>query len=382
MNWLSNLAQSLASASGLETWALSVFLIVLAALLLDFLQRRLMKRLEAVVSGTSNLWDDALFHAAVRPLTLLIWLVGISFALQAMPVRDDGGLFGEYLILSIRQLGVLAAFAWFLASFIRNIESNIISQAAKEGRTVDRTTIKALARVLQVTVIVTAVLVGLDTLGFNVAGLLAAGGIGGLAVGFAAKDLLANFFGGVTVFIDRPFGIGDWILIKDNGIEGVVENIGWRQTTIRKFDRRPVYVPNATFTTASVENPSRMTHRRIHETIGIRYEDVACVEAITNDVRQMLIDHPEIDEQQSLLVYFNAFGPSSLDFFVHCLTHTVVWTRFHEVKQDVLLKIAAIIAGHGAQIAFPTRTLKIDEWPGQPGPSAPGPEPQEGRSPS
>ena len=128
----------------------------------------------------------------------------------------------------------------------------------------------------------------------------------------------------LTVFIDRPFGVGDWILLKDQGIEGVVEEIGWRQTTIRKFDKRPVYVPNATFTTASVETPSRMTHRRIYETIGIRYDDVAVMQPITEEVRQMLLDHPDIDTSQTLMVNFDAFGPSSLDFFVYCMTRTVV----------------------------------------------------------
>ena len=142
------------------------------------------------------------------------------------------------------------------------IENNIIEKARRDDREIDKTTIKALGRVVRITIVVTAVLVGLDTLGFNIAGLMAAGGIGGLAIGLAAKDMLANFFGGVTVFIDRPFGIGDWILLEEKGIEGVVEEIGWRQTTIRKFDKRPVYVPNAVFTTASVENPSRMTKSR------------------------------------------------------------------------------------------------------------------------
>lgn len=360
MDWLNDLAQPLVTATGLQRWAWMVFLVVLAAMSLDFLQRTLMRRLEKLVSKTVNLWDDALFHALIRPLSLLIWIVGISIAVQMIPVREEGGLFSDNLVVHVRQVGVLSAIAWFLASFIGNIENNIIKVAEEQGRSVDRTTVHALGRVLKITVIVTAILVGLDTLGFNIAGLMAAGGIGGLAVGFASKDILANFFGGVTVFVDRPFGIGDWIVIKDNGIEGVVEDIGWRQTTIRKFDKRPVYVPNAIFTTASVENPSRMTHRRINETIGIRFDDIASMEPITNAVRDMLAAHPEIDESQTLMVHFDALDASSLNFFIYCMTHTVVWTRFHEVKQDVLLKICAIIADHGAEVAFPTRTVKID----------------------
>jgi MscS family membrane protein len=255
-----------------------------------------------------------------------------------------------------------------LYTFVRNIENNIVAKARREQRDVDQTTVAALGRVVRVTLIVTASLVALDTLGFNVAGLMAAGGIGGLAVGLAAKDLLANFFGGVTVFIDRPFGIGDWILLKEKGIEGVVENIGWRQTTIRKFDKRPVYVPNAVFTTASVENPSRMTHRRISETFGLRYSDMEQVKAITDEVREMLNGHPEIDEEQTLMVHLNAFSESSIDFFIYCMTHTVNWQKFHEVKQDILLQIGDIVRRHGAAIAFPTRTVDLETSKGIPGP--------------
>ena len=152
-------------------------------------------------------------------------------------------------------------------------------------------------------------------------------------------------------------------LIKESGIEGVVENIGWRQTTIRKFDKRPVYVPNAIFTTASVENPSRMTHRRINETIGLRYQDISVMEKITDEVREMLNNHPEIDQEQTLMVQFNAFNDSSVDFFIYCMTRTVIWQRYHEVKQDVLLKISGIVSRNGAEIAYPTRTLHVDSVP-------------------
>ncbi|WP_258868179.1 mechanosensitive ion channel family protein [Alkalilimnicola ehrlichii] len=122
-------------------------------------------------------------------------------------------------------------------------------------------------------VIVIAGLVVLQTLGISIAGVLAFGGVGGIAVGFAARDLLANFFGGLTVYLDRPFSVGDWIRSPDREIEGTVERIGWRQTRIRTFDLRPLYVPNSTFNSIALENPSRMSNRRIFETIGIRYND-------------------------------------------------------------------------------------------------------------
>ena len=363
MEMIGSWVEALAAASGLKPWALSVFLVVLTALLIDYVQRRVLRRLGDFVSRTENLWDNAIFSAITRPLTFLIWLVGITLASQLIPARDEGGLLDTELITRVRQVGILYAIAWMAISFVKNIENNFVEKARQEGREVDRTTVHALGRVIRITVAVTAVLVALDTLGFNIAGLMAAGGIGGLAIGLAAKDLLANFFGGVTVFIDRPFSIGDWILLNEKGIEGVVEDIGWRQTTIRKFDKRPVYVPNAVFTTASVENPSRMTNRRIYETIGLRYDDIGRMEAITDAVREMLVNHPEIDEKQTLMVQFNAFAESSVDFFIYCMTHTVVWQHYHEVKQDVLLKIADIVAQSGATIAYPTRTLKMDVIP-------------------
>jgi MscS family membrane protein len=360
MDLIGSWAESVSAAIGIRPWAITVFLIVLVALLLDFFQRKLMRRLEKVVSDTANLWDDAIFLTARRPLTLVVWVVGITLAAQMIPVREEGGLLDAELIIRIRQIGVLYAITWFLYALVRSIENNIIEKARRDAREIDKTTVKALGRVVRITIVVTAVLVGLDTLGFNIAGLMAAGGIGGLAIGLAAKDMLANFFGGVTVFIDRPFGIGDWILLKEKGIEGVVEEIGWRQTTIRKFDKRPVYVPNAVFTTASVENPSRMTNRRIFETIGLRYKDISQMDSVTASIHEMLVKHPEIDEKQTLMVNFNAFNQSSVDFFIYCMTHTVNWQHYHKIKQDVLLKISEIVLAHNASIAYPTRTLDLE----------------------
>lgn len=367
MDLISGWIESASAVIGLRPWAVTVFLIVLVALLIDFIQRRLMRRLEALVSSTAILWDNAVFKAARRPLSLLIWLIGITLAAQAIPVGGaeggDGHLLATDLVINIRQIGVLFSIAWFLLSFVKNTEERIIENARRGEREIDQTTVHALGRVLRITIVVTVVLIALDTLGFSISGLMAAGGIGGLAVGLAAKDMLANFFGGVTVFIDRPFSVGDWILLKDKNIEGVVENIGWRQTTIRKFDKRPVYVPNAIFTTASVENPSRMTNRRIYEIVGLRYQDLEQMEAVTDEVREMLIGHSEIDEKQTLMVHFDAFNSSSVDFFIYCMTHTVNWQRYHKVKQDVLLKIGGIVRRHGASIAYPTRTLNMESSP-------------------
>ena len=204
---------------------------------------------------------------------------------------------------------------------------------------------------------VTSGLVILQTLGISVTGVVAFGGIGGIAIGFAAQDILANFFGGLIIYLDRPFSVGDWIRSPDRDIEGTVEDIGWRVTIIRTFDKRPLYVPNSVFTKIAVENPSRMFNRRIYETIGLRYSDAGKMEEIISAVKNMLENHPEIDTENTLIVNFNSMGDSSLDFFVYTFTKTTDWVHYHAVKQDVLLKIIDIIHEHDADIAFPTTTL-------------------------
>jgi len=142
-----------------------------------------------------------------------------------------------------------------------------------------------------------------------------------------------------------------------------VEYIGWRHTRVRAFNKNPIYVPNALFTTIVVENPTRMTHRRIKETIGVRYADFDSVAAIVADVKAMLRAHPDIDSTTTLIVNFNQYGASSLDIFVYTFTRTVDWTAYHAIKQDVLLKIGAVIRAHGAEIAFPTQTVHLASEP-------------------
>jgi len=224
---------------------------------------------------------------------------------------------------------------------------------------VDPTTATAVAKLLRASIVITGVLLVLQAFGFSISGVLAFGGIGGIAIGFAARDILANFFGALMIFLDRPFSVGDWIRSPDRNIEGTVEDIGWRLTRIRTFDKRPLYLPNSIFTSLAVENPSRMLNRRIYETIGLRYADVDRISAILADVKKMLEEHADIDQRQILMVNFVSFGASAVEFFIYTFTETTDWRTYHQVKEDVLLKVAAIVAEHGAEIAFPTQTVHL-----------------------
>jgi MscS family membrane protein len=349
--------QWLSDQVGTQPWVISLAVISVITILVNQVAQIFLRHAIKAADRSSNVWDDALLQAAGRPVLLATWLVGGGFMARVLQqhARDQ---FLEQT-LAVRDLAFVGCIAWFLLRFVGNVSRNILENRASGGSELDRTTVDALSKLARLVVSILAAIIVAQTLGFQIGGLLALGGVGGLAVGLAAKDLLANFFGGLTIYLDRPFSVGEWIRSPDKSIEGTVEYISWRHTRVRAFNKNPIYVPNAVFTTIVVENPSRMSNRRIKETIGLRYADLSKVAAIVADIHAMLRTHPEIDTKQTLIVNFLQFGESSLDLMIYTFTKTVVWTEYHVVKQDVLLKIADIIEQHGAEIAFPTRTLLV-----------------------
>lgn len=351
-----------------HTWIIQVFVIVLLTTLVSFAIKKVFDKLEKTAKSTNTFWDDLLIGAARKPVRLFIWLNGLLLATDVVRRVSNEPIFD--FVDPVRSVTFVLVFAWFMVSFIRKGEE-MVQDPNHASKPMDATTASALGKLMRLSVLITSALVVLQSLGFSVSGVLAFGGIGGIAVGFAAKDLLANFFGGLMIYLDQPFRVGDWVRSPDQDIEGTVENIGWRLTRIRTFDKRPIYVPNATFASITVENPSRMFNRRINENIGVRYCDAGKVAAIVADVEAMLKEHEAIDQDQLLMVHLNKFAASSIEFFIYTFTKTVVWKEFHEIKQDILLKIIDIVEGHGAEFAFPTQTIHMAEAE-----SEAGPEPQ------
>ncbi len=358
-----------------EPWVWQAFAAVLLTLAASYAARRVLLAWSRRLERTSSPWDDALADSLRRPLRVLIWVVGIAFAANLAPAAGEGTIFEA--VDAARDVGVVACIAWFLVRFVGQVEENLLARGATGDAGPDRATLDALAKLLRASIVITAALVVMQTLGFSISGVLAFGGIGGIAVGFAARDMLANFFGALMVYLDRPFSVGETIRSPDREIMGTVERIGWRLTRIRTFENRPLYVPNSVFSTIAIENMTRMLNRRIHETIGVRYDDVGRVQPIVDEVRAMLESHPGIDPDEFLMVHFNAFAPSSLDFFVYAFTRTRAWDEYHAVKQDVLLKVNAVIERHGAEIAFPTTTVHLAGSPGPPEGSPPAARGQE-----
>lgn len=322
---------------------------------------RILARIEPGIADSERVWELALIRAISKPSLVFIWALAFSIVIPMLLRKFN--LFSsvkDYFVLLRAVIFVLTIF-WVILRYVSYAEQRYEQVAITYSKKHDKMTIRALAQLARITALILMTLTLMQTLGLHITSLLAFGGIGALAVSYAAKDTLSNFLGGLMIYMDRPFSVGEWVRSPDRSIEGTVENIGWRLTRIRTFDRRPLYVPNGTFSTISIENPSRMTNRRIYSTIGLRYKDAPKLRELIRDIKDMLHSHPDIDAKQTLIVNLVEFGPSSLNIMVYTFTKTTEWVPFQVAQQDVFLKIIDIITQHGAECAFPSRTLYIKD---------------------
>ncbi len=346
-----------------EGLVLQLPVLLLLGVVAHFLLGFLVRRLHVAAVKSVQRWDDVLITALEVPIRAVLWIVVGYLALELVAVAEGFRVWFRQAY----DTALVLLLAWFVLRLIRGVEAELLRVERGKTQSTDIASVHATAQLLRIMLWVLAGLMVLQTLGISISGLLAFGGIGGIAVGFAAKDMLSNFFGGLSIYMDRPFTKGDWIRSPDREIEGTVEDIGWRLTRIRTFSQRPLYVPNGVFSQVALENPSRMRNRQIHETIGLRYEDAGSMAKIVDEVKTMLEQHPEIDLSRTLIVNFVNFGPSSLDFFIYTFTKTTNWVAFHQIKQEIMLKVLDIIKDNNADIAFPTQTLQLSQVDPEPG---------------
>ena len=358
MQTFMSLWSDLVNLFGGQVWILIVSVILLSTAVIDMLTRRVLKILHFQLLKKQKVWLDSFVDASRNPVSFFIWVTGTvlatTYLISTLNIYVDLIPYIEDFKSTILTLSV----GWFVIRLVQRLEFHLKARARIDDR-FDEVTVEALAKIIKLLSFVLTGLFFLNAFGVSLTGLLAFGGVGGIAVGFAAKDLLGNVLGGLMLYLDKPFVVGEWIRSPDKEIEGTVENIGWRMTTVRTFDKRPLYIPNGIFATIAIETPTRMTNRRIKETVGIRYADISKMALIVDQIKSMLRNNADIDQDQTLIVNFNGFNASSIDILVYAYTKTVVWTEYHEVKQDVLLKISQIIMDNDAEIAFPTRTLHI-----------------------
>ncbi|RUM85785.1 MAG: mechanosensitive ion channel family protein [Candidatus Thioglobus sp.] len=310
-----------------------------------------LKQIISHTNKTKNQWDDHLIKAVSAPLKVLIWFGWVYFSINAFKGQIE--VFNK--LVEYIDIAPIFIITWGVIRMVSGMENYMLERDTN----VDGDSVRLITRLLKILIIIAIALGIAQFLGFSISSLLTFGGVGGIVMGFAAKDMLSNIFGGLMIQMDKPFSTGDWI--RSSQFEGVVEKIGWRMTRIRTFSKNPVYIPNSIFASIPIETPSRMTNRRIKEVIGIRYDDIAQLPAIVAEVETLLKAHKGIDQAESLRVYFSYFNASSLDITVYAFTKTISKGEYQKIKQELLLEIAIIIAKHKAEIAYPTQTLHIQK---------------------
>lgn len=334
-----------------------------------FVLRRL---LYLVSSDEEDIWY--VFEQTSRPFTVLVIILASELVFTVYSGFSDVSW-----IITLYNIAYV-----FLASFLVYRLGNAIAVVKMEqlhsNKFFRNEVINLGLKVLNGLVALTALIIILKILNVNLTAILSGLGIGGIAVAFAAKDTIANFFGSVSILLTDLFEQGDWIAV-DN-MEGIVVEIGLRATTIRTFDNALIAIPNYRLADNGIKNWSRRTMgRRIKMKIGVTYEsDMEKIKKAIAEIREMLQNHPGIVTEQTeymsserqkklvskedlkgikrlIMVYLDEFGSSSIDILVYCFSRSVIWSEWQEVKEDVLFKIADILKANDLAFAYPTMMI-------------------------
>ncbi|MFC1564140.1 mechanosensitive ion channel family protein [candidate division KSB1 bacterium] len=331
--------------------AVVVFLFIFA--MRQVFSRVVMRILRRIAGRTKFTIDEKLLDVIEPPARMLFIVVGLWAGFQILQLPEDAKELISKLIRSLYVIVVIwAAYRAtdLLSDFLRKL-------SAKTESNLDDQVVMFIGKTLRVLVLIIGLMILVREWGYDIAGLVAGLGLGGLAFALAAKDTVANLFGSVTILMDRPFVVGDWI--ETPSIEGTVEDIRLRSTQIRTFANALVTVPNSVLANSAITNWSRMNKRRIKYKLGVTYSSKSYqVEECVNRIKKMLEEHPAI-HKDVIFVYFTDFGESALDLFLYFFTVTTVWKEYLEVRQDVNLRIMKIVEELGMSIAFPSRSIYI-----------------------
>jgi len=357
---------------------LSFAIIVFALLVRGFLTRYLFARLKRLAERTRMEYDDRFLAALQKPAETLVLVIGIFLAVVVLPLDPQ---WQHFVSLVFRGAAMLVVF-WGL---LKLVDVFVDAATAAMGATGADGAIHGFAPLIKkatrIFLIIIAGVMVVDNLGFDIGGILATLGVGGLAMAIAAKDTVANLYGSIALILDRPFKVGDWIQVG-NDVDGDVEEIGLRSTKVRTWPKTVISIPNAVLANEKINNWSRMPKRRVKQVVGVTYETPPeTMNAIVEDIRALLRADEGVN-QEFILVNWTDFGSSSLDILVYYFTKTTKWLEYMDVRQRINTRIAEAVKARGSSVAFPTRTLYLEgevarkmaggaELPGDVGPQAP-----------
>ncbi len=340
--------------------------LILALICKKVLSHFFVRILTPFTEKTTTLYDDQFINGLKKPLELLVLIAGLFVAFSILQLPTE-----PYNLKQVTNsvLKVLVTFCggWALFNMIDLLDTWLEHWSKETESILDKQLLPFVRKTLKTFIVLMAIIMVIQNLGYSISGLLASLGIGGLAVALASRDALSNIFGSMMIILDRPFKIGDWV--KAGDMEGTVEEIGFRSTRIRTFAMTLITVPNNLIANLAIDNFSRMPKRRIKLTIGVTYDTTSAqMTAAVEKIRTLLRTHPAID-QDFFLVNFTDFGSSSLDIMVYCFTTTTNWGEYLDARQSLSLQIMELLEGMGLSIAFPSRTVYLANPTGEPVPT-------------
>ena len=324
--------------------------------------RFVVSSLRTLTKKTKSELDDLVLHAVEKPLEFGFVAVGFYMAGQVLPMSEAvSATFDQF----IRSLIALTLF-WVLFRSIDPLSSFMDRGIAMLGSSSMRDTMKGFfVKLAKFVVICMGIAAVFQEWGFNVAALLGSLGLMGMAVALGARDFIANLFAGLTIFLDRMFEKGNWIRTPD--VDGIVEDIGFRATKIRQFDKALVTIPNSRLAGEALVNFSRRTNRRIYWIIGVEYRTTQDqLRMIVHDILKYLKSHQDFETDPArtkTFVFVDAFDASSINIMLYCFTKTTEWGEWLACKERLAYKVKDIVEGHGAAFAFPSTSLYVETLP-------------------
>jgi len=348
-------------------WQMSVLgvsinrLIIAAGIFIFFLLvRRLIAHfiigaLKRVVTRTKTEIDDLVLDALEQPLTLAPIALGVFLTAQALALEGAGADAVTKLVQTLVAIcifwglyRVVTPFSYLLRPLERAFTPTLVEWISKA--------LKAFFTFLGAIAILTI-------WGIPVMPVLASFSLLSVAIALGAQDFFKNLIGGALVIAEKRFTRGDWILV-DGVVEGTVERINFRSTTVRRFDKALVNVPNAKLSDSAVTNFSKMTHRRIYWKIGIEYRaSVDQLREIRNGIEEYILGSDEFAHppEVSTFVRIDSFNESSIDIMIYCFTRTTDWGVWLEIKERFAYKIKTIVEEAGSGFAFPSQSIYIEQ---------------------
>ena len=316
-----------------------------------------LRRLIAKAERTETRLDDKLVKALAGPVKLIPVIIGVYIALQVLGLHAEGApIDGGRVVESL----VVVALFWGL----HNVVTPLAYLSGPIQRTLNPVMIDWLCKALRILFLIIGGAAILQTWGIPVAPVIGGLGLLGVAVGLGAQDLFKNLIAGILILTEKRFVPGEWIKV-DGVVEGTVEKINFRSTVVRRFDKGPVYVPNADLADNAVVNFTRMTHRRIKWLIGVEYKTTTeQLKYIRDHVLDYILNHPEFADPPDVATFMrvDSFGPSSIDFLLYCFTRTTNWGEWLRLKEELAFEVKRVVEeGAGTAFAFPSTTVYMDD---------------------